>query len=99
MDTTTVFERDGEYVSRDIAGETILVPIRSGAGDVDSIFTLNEVGSVVWRELGAGRTVDQIVECVTREFDITADQARSDVLEFLGSLKERSLIRESDAGR
>jgi hypothetical protein len=98
VDSQTVFERDGEYASREVAGEMILVPIRSGSGDVDSIFTLNEVGAVVWRELGQRRTVQQILESVTSEFETTPEQAEADVLEFLQALEERSLIRRAGSG-
>ena len=38
-------------VTRSIAGETIIVPICGRLGDLDSIFTLNEVGSHIWRLL------------------------------------------------
>ena len=98
MDLQAVFERHGDYVSREVAGEMILVPVRSGPKDVDSIFTLNEVGSVVWRELGAGRNVQQILECVTTEFETTREQAEADVVEFLEALEQRSLIRPVRSG-
>ena len=98
MDLQAVFERHGDYVSREVAGEMILVPVRSGPKDVDSIFTLNEVGSVVWRELGAGRNVQQILECVTTEFETTREQDEADVVEFLEALEQRSLIRPVRSG-
>ena len=38
-----------------IAGETIVVPIRGQVGDLESIYNLNEVGSVIW-EMTDGQT-------------------------------------------
>ena len=35
-------------VSRRIGEQTILVPITSGVGDLDAIYTLSDVGSRVW---------------------------------------------------
>jgi len=35
-------------VSRQIEGELIIVPIRHGVGDLNSLYTLNQVGLVLW---------------------------------------------------
>ena len=36
------------FVTRQIAGETLIIPIASQVGDLDAIYTLNEVGSRIW---------------------------------------------------
>jgi len=41
------FIRNREVVSRQIEGELILVPIRRGVGDLNSLYTLNQVGLVL----------------------------------------------------
>ena len=42
------FVKDPNIVSRKIAGEVILVPIRKNVGDLESIYTLNEVAARIW---------------------------------------------------
>ena len=42
------YQKDASIVSREIAGEVILVPIRQNMGDMESIFTLNETASRIW---------------------------------------------------
>ena len=39
------FIKESEIVTRNIAGETIIVPVKGRVGDMDSIYTLNEVGT------------------------------------------------------
>lgn len=39
------YQRDKSIVSRTIEEEVILVPIRQNVGDLESIYTLNEVGA------------------------------------------------------
>jgi hypothetical protein len=74
-------------------GETIIVPVREGAGDLDSIYTANEVGTRIW-ELVDGRTlVSQIIEAITQEYEITVEEAERDIIDFLGSLEAAGLIR------
>jgi hypothetical protein len=75
-----------------VAGETIIVPIRSGVADLECVFTLDEVGSVVWRELESPVTAEQVVGRVIAEFEIGEAEARRDVIEFLSSLNEAGLI-------
>jgi hypothetical protein len=42
------FSKKEDFVTREIAGETIIVPIRKQAGDLESIYTLNELGTTIW---------------------------------------------------
>ena len=88
-------ERNGsrEFVTRQIADETIIVPVVGGVGDLDAIFTLNEVGSYIWRLTDQPTTVNAIAEAVGRAFDVPADRAEQDVVEFLGQLAGAGLIR------
>lgn len=88
-------ERHGnrEFVTRRIADETIIVPVVGGVGDLDAIFTLNDVGSHIWRLIETPTTVHAIVEEIGREFDVPSDRAEHDVAEFLDKLAEAGLIR------
>ena len=40
--------RSSNVVSRVVADEAIVVPIRRGAADLDSIYTFNESGTKLW---------------------------------------------------
>jgi hypothetical protein len=87
-------ERNGnrEFVTRRIADETIIVPVVGGVGDLDAIFTLNDVGSHIWRLLDGPTTVDAIVAAIADEFDVSPDRAERDVVEFLEKLADAGLI-------
>ena len=91
-------ERNGtrEFVTRQIADETIIVPIVGGVGDLDAIFTLNEVGSYIWRLTEQPTTVSALAEAIGRTFDVPSDRAELDVVEFLNKLAEAGLIRPLD---
>jgi len=89
----TVLVPNGDYVFRNIGDQTILVPVRAGVSELDSLFTLNEVGAVVWRAVEARSSVHEIVTAVLSEFEIEQAAAEDDVREFLTSLLDRELIR------
>ncbi|HXX14719.1 MAG TPA: PqqD family protein [Candidatus Eremiobacteraceae bacterium] len=86
------FVRNHQVVSRKIEGELIIVPVRSGVGDLNSLYTLNPVGSVLWEFMTEGHTVPEMVQRICDEFDVTALQARRDIEAFLASLLEEKLV-------
>lgn len=58
-------------------------------------YTINETGSVIWNELKAGRSTEEIVSALTREFDITEEAARTHVDSFLEELMADDIVRRS----
>src|SRR5512136_2583227 len=90
--TGNAYVKTGEFVTREVAGELIVVPITAGVGDLDSIYTLNEVGATVWTLIDGRTTLDAIVTAVARDFEVASDQAKADVLEFITSLADAGLI-------
>ncbi len=97
MEVNTVLIPNGEYVFRDIGGETILIPVRAGVSELDSLFSLNEVGAVVWRSVEARSSLQEIVSAVQAEFEIEQDAAERDVIEFLDALIKRDLVQSIEA--
>jgi hypothetical protein len=87
------FVRNREIVSRQIEGEMVIVPIRRGVGDMNSLYTLNSVGSILWEFMAEVHTVPEMVKHVCAEFEVTSDQAGPDIEAFLSSLLEEDLIQ------
>jgi hypothetical protein len=87
------YVRNRDVVSRQIEGELVIVPIRRGVGDLNSLYTLNPVGSVLWEFLTDGHTLTEMVQRVCEEFEVTGIQAQADIQEFLGSLLEENLVQ------
>jgi Coenzyme PQQ synthesis protein D (PqqD) len=87
------FVRNREVVSRQIEGELVIVPIRRGVGDLNSLYTLNTVGSILWEFMTEGHTVSEMVNRVCDEFEVTVAEAQADIQEFLGTMLEEKLIQ------
>lgn len=91
--TEEQFRRSTEIVSREIAGETVVVPICRGVGDLDSIFTFNGMGSWLWSLLAEKRSEGELTELVAGRFAVEKEAARLDVRNFLVELREAGLVR------
>ena len=81
-----------ELIEREIAGDTILVPVGKTVLDSNGLFALNELGAFIWHQLPNVETEDQIVDAVLAEYEVSADEAAKDVAEFMNKLKEMNII-------
>jgi hypothetical protein len=79
-------------VKRQIAGETIVVPIRGGVGELNAIFTLNPIGTMIWEMLSTATPNRKIVQAICQEYEVTLEEAESDLAGFLDSLRAAGLI-------
>jgi hypothetical protein len=94
MDLNSVYRRNENVVSRKIVDELILVPIRTNVADMESIYSLNEVGASVYALIDGQRSVGDICAAIAEEFEVSIDQAETDVTEFLQKLISINSIEE-----
>ncbi len=86
------YVKSPDVVSREIDDEVILVPIRKGVGDLESIYTFNEVGARIWNLLDGNHRVKDIVNQIDDEFDANTGQIQKDVHDFISQLSEIGAI-------
>ena len=91
--SSDLFVADTRVVVRRVGDETLLVPVSSGIGDLDSIYMLTDVGTTVWALLARPVAVGTIVDAVCEEFDVAREVAAKDVDEFLSALLAKKLVR------
>lgn len=87
-----IFRKKGESVTRSIAGETLVVPVRGHVGDLDAIYALNDVAAFIWEQFDEQKSVSQVVEAVCREFDVAREQAETETTEFIAALEAAGMI-------
>ncbi len=89
-----VFSKKEEIVSRAIAGEMILVPLRGTLTDMQKIFSLNPVAGFIWEKLDGQKSLGEIRDDLLATFDVEVGVANSDIEEFIGQLLIQGLIAE-----
>jgi len=94
MELDSVYARNDRVVSRKIVDELILVPIRQSVAEMETLYTLNEVGARVYELIDGKRPVGEIVEAIVTEFEVAHETAESDVREFITQLLQIEGIRE-----
>jgi hypothetical protein len=82
-----------DVVARKIEGETIIIPLVAGIGDLeDELYTLNETGQAVWEKLDGKRSVRAISDELASEFSASEGVIRKDVEGIIQELARRRII-------
>jgi len=89
-----VYIRNDDIVSRNIIGETILVPIRGNLADMQQIYTLNNLGAFIWEQLNGKKVLADTRNAVLDNFESEHNQVETDILEFIEQIHAEGLIKE-----
>ena len=84
----------GEFVVRQVMDCVTAIPVGATALQLNGMILLNDVSRVIWECLSKGSTVDQMVTAVTDQFEVSQQEAKEDVLEFLDKLRQTQLLDE-----
>ena len=87
MKENVVLKKSSNIVTRELGGETILIPIFKTSTEANYIYTLNEAASAVWDMIDGKKTVAGIKKSILKRFDTTPDEAERKLQEVLKDLK------------
>ena len=81
-----------ELIKRQVADDTILVPVGQTIYSSNGLFVLNEVGAFIWDRLPDAESPEHLCKAVLEEYDIDEASAMQDVNEFLDSLRKLEIL-------
>lgn len=87
------YRQSKNIITRRIAGETLLIPIRQHLADLQRIYVLDAVGETIWRALDGRRSTEDIAALVEQEFDVSRKTALADTRRFCNELLDAGLIQ------
>ena len=83
-----------EFITRTIAGETVVVPTGAAAARLNGMITLNDTGAFIWKFLQEEHTKEELLAAMLEEFDVDEADARVAIEGFTGGLLEQGLREE-----
>lgn len=92
MSESSVYQRSRNVVSRQIAGETLVVPICGKVGDLASIYSFNETGTILWNALEHPRSLESLTSLLCQSFDVEQESAQRDVCAFVQEMHAAGLV-------
>lgn len=88
MTPESVFEPAPDVVFRDLGGEAVLLHLGTA-----TYFGLDDVGTRVWHLVVEGRSVREVCQALTAEYDAQPDVIERDVTTLLDRLMKKDLVR------
>ncbi len=82
------------YILREVAGSSIVVPVGDAQMSFNGIMTLNDVGTFIWKILENGADREQIIDSVLETYDVERKKAEQDIDKYLNKLRDKNLIEE-----
>jgi hypothetical protein len=89
-----VYQQRDNLVTREIVGETIIVPITGELADLQQVYSLNATGAFVWGRLDGSASLEIIHQALTRHFKVRKKDAWEDLVELVADLAQASLIEK-----
>ena len=90
MTDNTVLSRREGLMAADMNGSAVMMDIMTG-----KYYNLGQVGGRIWELLEEPMTVAALVKKLTDEYDVSAQQCRSDIEPFLNTMLSRGLLLEA----
>lgn len=81
-----------EMILREVAGEIIAIPVGKTALNFNGMICLNEVSAEIWKGLQEEKSKEEILNSILQEFDVSMEEASTDLEDFLHQLKENDLL-------
>lgn len=81
-----------QFVTRNVAGEILLVPVGKTTMNLNGMITLNEVGAFLWEQLPQAKDEAALVDAVLAEYEAERPEVEQDVSAFLAKLRTLNII-------
>jgi hypothetical protein len=76
-----------DVIARELEGETVLLNLETGI-----YFGLDQVGTRIWKLLGAGRPLRTILDTLMAEYDVEREALQGDLVRFIAQLEAKGLV-------
>ncbi len=82
--------KDSDVVFTSMGEDAVLLHVQRG-----DYYSLNKVGARLWVLSDGTKSVSDLADLITREFEISRDQAEADVIELAEQLEKEGLVSAS----
>lgn len=92
--TSIQYQRGERHVYRHVAGEHLLIALHGDS--LEPLFALTPTAALLWTRLEGWCTTDDLADTLVREYQVTREQAATDVEEFLVQLEEVEAVKRRE---
>ena len=79
------------FLLREVAGNTVVVPIGDEAVEFNGVITINETGKFIWELMLDGIEKEELLDKFMKEYNISEEEAREDIKTFIQILLDNNI--------
>lgn len=83
------------FITRTIAGETVLVPAEETAHDFNGMISLTDTAAFIWEHIEEATDFNQLVDMILDEYEVDRETAAADTSSFVMQLLQHGMIQPS----
>jgi hypothetical protein len=84
---TPISKATTEVIDRAVEDETLVIHLPSG-----NYFSLNAVGTQIWESIDGRRTVRELADLISADYDAEPERVQQDVLNLISDLVSEGLV-------
>jgi hypothetical protein len=93
IDLQKIYRPSEDIVVREIENEIIIVPLTSGIADMENeLYTLNETARAVWERLDGHKSLQQITDELSLEYNAEKQLIAADIAGLIEELLTRKML-------
>lgn len=85
-----------DFILRTVGGDSILVPIGKTSQEFNGVINLSETAACIWSGLENGLTPEEIINTITKEYDIDTETASKDTHQFIRELIANGFLEKDE---
>lgn len=79
------------FLLREVAGNTVVVPIGDEAVEFNGVITINETGKFIWELMQDGIEKEELLDKFMKEYNISEEEAKEDIKTFIQILLDNNI--------
>lgn len=87
--------RNNDFIMREIAGETFLIPVGEASVQINGMITLNGMSAFIWKALETEKTEEELIKEILNVYEAGEKQVKEDLAEFLERMKSLNMVKIS----
>ncbi|MBR5322808.1 MAG: PqqD family protein [Clostridia bacterium] len=82
------------FIVRNVAGQAVALAVGNENDKFNGMIKLNSVGEFIFKLLENDISTEEIINKITENYDVSAEEAKNSIEAYLETLRENNLIIE-----
>lgn len=82
------------FVLREVAGKAVVIAVGEASKTFHGMINLNGTGKDIWRGVSEGKSVDEIAQKLTEDYEVDFEKAKEDTVKIIEKMREAGILEE-----